>query len=130
MSYNWVISACIIYSHMIDRSRTFSYREHVFYCLNQKIVRYLTRGCLILADLLALMITWRRTFLQLWEARRLKIKSSVAPCFLRDGECCLICMQFSHTETTNILRHMVFHVCSLYAYCLYPNSLIIGLFLL
>ncbi|EKM49124.1 uncharacterized protein PHACADRAFT_201992 [Phanerochaete carnosa HHB-10118-sp] len=50
-----------------------------------EIFLYTTRGSLILADAIVLILTWIRTFRHWWNARRLKIKASLTTCLLRDG---------------------------------------------
>ena len=52
---------------------------------DEKLVVYVTRGCVIALDSMVLALTWKKTF-QAWrEARRLNLQLSVTTCLLRDG---------------------------------------------
>ncbi|EKM50266.1 uncharacterized protein PHACADRAFT_201110 [Phanerochaete carnosa HHB-10118-sp] len=48
-------------------------------------VMYITRGSLVLADTIVLVLTWIKTFGHWKNARRLKMKVSLTTCLLRDG---------------------------------------------
>ncbi|EKM50273.1 uncharacterized protein PHACADRAFT_201113 [Phanerochaete carnosa HHB-10118-sp] len=48
-------------------------------------VVYITRGSLILADAIVLVLTWIKTFGHWMNARRLNMRVSLATCLLRDG---------------------------------------------
>ena len=49
-------------------------------------VLYVTRGSLVTADLIVLVLTWAKTFRNWNEARRLNLYLSITTCLLRDGE--------------------------------------------
>lgn len=49
-------------------------------------VALVTRIPVITADALVLLSTWLKTFRQIREARRLRMRVSIAECLLRDGK--------------------------------------------
>ena len=49
-------------------------------------VTYVTRGSMVAADLIVLVLTWIKTFRNWNEARRLNVELSVSTCLLRDGK--------------------------------------------
>ncbi|KAI0684057.1 hypothetical protein BC835DRAFT_1294107, partial [Cytidiella melzeri] len=52
-----------------------------------------TRGCVILADVIVLVVTWIKTFGTVREASRLKIKVPLSEIMIRDGELVVSCSQ-------------------------------------
>ena len=49
-------------------------------------VIYVTRGSLVTADSIVLVLTWIRTFTNWNDARRLNLNLSISTCLLRDGK--------------------------------------------
>ena len=49
-------------------------------------VVYVTRGSLVVADSIVLVLTWIKTFNNWNEARRLNLNLSISTCLLRDGK--------------------------------------------
>ncbi|EKM50292.1 uncharacterized protein PHACADRAFT_201131 [Phanerochaete carnosa HHB-10118-sp] len=65
---------------------------------------YTTRGSLILADAIVLILTWIKTFRHWRNARRLKMKASLTTCLLRDGT-----MYFIALLALNIAQLLTFN---------------------
>lgn len=59
----------------------------VFTCmhLTERLVTMSTRGALVLADAIVLVVTWVKTFGHWREAQRLNLRVSISTCLLRDG---------------------------------------------
>ena len=71
---------------------------------------FVTRGTLILQDLLVLLLTWVKTF-RVWQgAKKTKVHVAISTCLLRDGERSALLLDDTHAETRR--RHHVFLVCA------------------
>ncbi|EKM48828.1 uncharacterized protein PHACADRAFT_266071 [Phanerochaete carnosa HHB-10118-sp] len=60
-------------------------QEHMFSARTFNMFMYITRGSLVLADTIVLVLTWIKTFGNWKTTRRLNIKVSLTTCLLRDG---------------------------------------------
>ncbi|EKM48120.1 uncharacterized protein PHACADRAFT_203221 [Phanerochaete carnosa HHB-10118-sp] len=70
-------------------------------------VLYTTRGSLILADAIVLVLTWIKTFRHWRNARRLKMRASLTTCLLRDGT-----MYFIALLALNMTQLLTYNVSS------------------
>lgn len=73
---------------------------------------FVTRGCVVFADVLVLIVTWVKTFKQWKEARQLNMSLSVTRLLLRDGTSSIdlvVQVALSHQLFHNF-RHVVFCV--------------------
>ncbi|EKM50290.1 uncharacterized protein PHACADRAFT_201128 [Phanerochaete carnosa HHB-10118-sp] len=68
----------------IDGSRLSAQTYNIIIILQYRLF-YITRGSLILADAIVLILTWIKTFRHWMNARRLTMKTSLTTCLLRDG---------------------------------------------
>jgi hypothetical protein len=65
--------------------------------LPQKIVTYLARGTLILADVIVLVVTWAKTYRQWRQGRQLNMPVSLSTLLLRDGEITVVLISMIET---------------------------------
>ena len=75
-----------------------------------KSVVYATRGSLVAADSIVLVLTWIKTFNNWNRSRKLNLRLSVSTCLLRDGKSMdySVCMLMLTYRAT--VRDVVFHV--------------------
>ncbi|EKM50263.1 uncharacterized protein PHACADRAFT_201106 [Phanerochaete carnosa HHB-10118-sp] len=74
--------------------------------ISQNRLVYVTRGAVILADTIVLVLTWIKTFRSWKNARSLDIKVSITTCILRDGTIyfmALLAMNIAQMLTGNIV---------------------------
>lgn len=89
-------------------------------------VVWISRGCSTAADIIVMCATWKTTFKQWREGRKLKMPLSISSCLLRDGKCS--CHPFRSVELTRglILGTMYFLYVSTYLRSLNGTQLMPG----